>query len=164
MEHINRITIHQQFMNNQLDIICCTNAFGMGIDKDNIRLVIHYHFPTQLESYIQEVGRAGRDGSASLSVLFYARQDEFLSKRLILNEIPTEENLSFVFRKLFELVKKHDSIPSSENEIENTFQVSEIQWRFIHFQLEKNGIIKGNQIIYDKKSWKQAYEKIKQLQ
>jgi len=166
MDHIDRITIQQQFMNNQLDIICCTNAFGMGIDKDNIRLVIHYHFPTQLESYIQEVGRAGRDGSASVSVLFYARQDESLSKRLILNEIPTEEDLYFVFQKLFELVQNHDRIPTTQNEadIANTFQLSETQWRFIHFQLEKNGIIIDNQIIYDKESWKQAYENIKLLQ
>src|SRR5690625_5385315 len=62
MEQIDRISIQQQFMNDQLDVICCTSAFGMGINKPNIRLVIHYHFPSQIESFIQEVGRAGRDG------------------------------------------------------------------------------------------------------
>src|SRR5690625_4139487 len=54
MEQMDRISIQQQFMNDQLDVICCTSAFGMGINKSNIRLIIHYHFPPQLESYIQE--------------------------------------------------------------------------------------------------------------
>src|SRR5699024_9562782 len=62
MEQLDRITIQQQFMNEQLDVICCTSAFGMGINKNNIRLVIHYHFPAQLDSFIDEIGRAGRDG------------------------------------------------------------------------------------------------------
>src|SRR5690625_6789775 len=100
-------------MNNQLDIICCRYEFVIAIEKDNMLLVSYYHFPTQLESYIQEVGRAGRDGTASLSVFFYARQDESLSKRLILNEIPTEEDLYFVFQKLFELFKNHICIPNN---------------------------------------------------
>jgi len=164
MDHFDRIAIQQQFMNDQLDVICCTNAFGMGIDKNNIRLVIHYHFPTQLESYIQEIGRAGRDGSSSVSVLFYAKQDESLPKKLILNEVPTEESLSFVFRQLFNLVQNQGRIPTDLHEIVNTFQVNEIQWRFIHFQLEKNGIIKSNQIIYEKENWKLAFERIKSFQ
>src|SRR5699024_2251335 len=62
MDQTDRMIVQQQFMNDQLDVICCTSAFGMGIDKANIRLVIHYHLSSQIESYIQEVGRAGRDG------------------------------------------------------------------------------------------------------
>ena len=56
--------IQQQFLHNQLDVICATSAFGMGINKDNIRFVIHFHMPQQMESYLQEIGRAGRDGEA----------------------------------------------------------------------------------------------------
>ena len=51
--------IQQQFMNSQLDVICCTSAFGMGLDKRDIRYVIHFHYPTELESYVQEVGGRG---------------------------------------------------------------------------------------------------------
>ena len=73
MEPMDRVMIQQQFMNNQLDIVCCTSAFGMGINKGNIRLIIHYHIPLQLESFIQEVGRAGRDGNSSVSLYYFLK-------------------------------------------------------------------------------------------
>ncbi|MDV2686960.1 helicase-related protein, partial [Alkalihalophilus lindianensis] len=62
LEQDTRILIQQQFIHNQLDVICATSAFGMGVNKENIRFVIHYHMPMRLESYLQEIGRAGRDG------------------------------------------------------------------------------------------------------
>ena len=62
MDQESRILIQQQFLHNQLDIICATSAFGMGINKENIRFVIHFHMPQNMESYLQEIGRAGRDG------------------------------------------------------------------------------------------------------
>ena len=65
--------IQQQFLYGQLDIICATSAFGMGINKDNIRFVIHYHMPQQMESYLQEIGRAGRDGKPSIAVMLIRR-------------------------------------------------------------------------------------------
>ena len=61
MEQEQRILIQQQFLFGQLNIICATSAFGMGINKDNIRFIIHFHLPNQIESYLQEIGRAGRD-------------------------------------------------------------------------------------------------------
>ncbi len=68
---IERFRIQNQFMNNELQVICATSAFGMGIDKNDIRYVIHYHLPSNLENYLQEIGRAGRDGKQSLAVLLY---------------------------------------------------------------------------------------------
>src|SRR5690625_2850765 len=96
MESTDRLKIQQQFMNEQLDIICCTSAFGMGINKKNIRFVIHYHMPTQIESYIQEIGRAGRDGKESVSILLYRNGDEQLPYQIIENELPTEQEIVFV--------------------------------------------------------------------
>src|SRR5690606_1674291 len=71
MSQEDRTLIQQQFLYNQLDVICATSAFGMGINKDNIRFVIHFHMPQQIESYMQEIGRAGRDGEKALAILLY---------------------------------------------------------------------------------------------
>ncbi|WP_125572890.1 RecQ family ATP-dependent DNA helicase [Levilactobacillus huananensis] len=73
-----RFKIQQQYMAGQLDLICATSAFGMGVDKNDVRYVIHYHLPADMESYAQEIGRAGRDGDPSLAVLLYAPGDEQL--------------------------------------------------------------------------------------
>ncbi|MFB9972958.1 ATP-dependent DNA helicase RecQ [Allobacillus sp. SKP2-8] len=99
MEQDERLLIQQQFMNDQLDIICCTSAFGMGVNKSNIRLVIHYHMPATIESFIQEVGRAGRDGEQSVSILLYAPGDEFLPFQLIQTELPTEDEVNLFLRE-----------------------------------------------------------------
>src|SRR5699024_8212474 len=111
MDSSDRIIVQQQFMNDQLDVICCTSAFGMGIDKANIRLVIHYHLSTQIESYIQEVGRASRDGKESLSILLYNEADVYIPKNLIENELPTKSMLQITFNKLYELYINHQIIP-----------------------------------------------------
>ena len=67
--------IQEQFIAGNIQHICATNAFGMGIDKDNVRLVIHADIPGSLENYLQEAGRAGRDKSLALCVLLYDKQD-----------------------------------------------------------------------------------------
>jgi len=69
-------------MAGQLDVICATSAFGMGIYKADIRVVIHYHLPTTLADYVQEIGRAGRDGQPALAMMLYVPGDEQLVRSL----------------------------------------------------------------------------------
>lgn len=72
----------ENWINNQTRIIACTNAFGMGIDKPDVRVVIHYEVPDALENYYQEAGRAGRDGEKSYAVLFFNKAEiEELTKQ-----------------------------------------------------------------------------------
>ena len=75
MEHEERMLIQQQFMNDQLQLVICTSAFGMGVNKSNTRYIIHFHYPTNIASYLQEIGRAGRDGEPSIAILLCSPLD-----------------------------------------------------------------------------------------
>ncbi|QKY71618.1 ATP-dependent DNA helicase RecQ [Lentibacillus sp. CBA3610] len=159
MDQLDRITIQQQFMNDQLDIICCTSAFGMGINKRNIRLVLHYHFPLQIESFLQEIGRAGRDGQSSVSLLLYSPGDEMIQGTIIENELPVKEELNNIFNKLYQLYINSPQLPPL-NQLLDALRLNEVQWRFLHYQMEQHGIIKKNCLVYDKSEWEKSIQKI----
>ncbi|WP_147533822.1 RecQ family ATP-dependent DNA helicase [Bacillus marasmi] len=128
MEQEQRILIQQQFLHGQLDVICATSAFGMGVNKENIRFVIHYHMPLQLEAYIQEIGRAGRDGDRSVAILLYSPGDEAMAFNLAETELPSMEQIDY----LASVTNGHIESVFQDSENWKTYAgFTETQWRII---------------------------------
>lgn len=86
LKKTDREIAQQKFMNEEVDCICATIAFGMGINKSNVRLVVHYGCPKNIESYYQEIGRAGRDSKESECWMFY-KQNDFRIQQLFIDKI-----------------------------------------------------------------------------
>jgi ATP-dependent DNA helicase RecQ len=95
-----RVSVHELFMDETIRAVVATNAFGLGIDKPNIRFVVHYDLPGSIEAYTQEAGRAGRDGQLSRCILLYRMSDTRVQNYFLTGKYPDIEEVQRVFGTL----------------------------------------------------------------
>ncbi len=103
-----RSDVQEDFINDNIPVICATIAFGMGIDKSNVRWVIHYNLPKNIEGYYQEIGRAGRDGAKADTLLFYSYADVMLLRDILTKN--ASENEEIQLSKLDRMQQYADSL------------------------------------------------------
>ncbi|MDQ1558476.1 MAG: ATP-dependent helicase RecQ, partial [Pyrinomonadaceae bacterium] len=114
MEEAERTRAQDAFMSGRVQMIVATNAFGMGIDKADIRFVIHYHLPGSIEAYYQEIGRAGRDGLPSECVLLFNYADKRTQDYFIEGSYPPPEIIAKVYEALVATRQQHIELSTRE--------------------------------------------------
>jgi len=102
-----RSSIQRRFTLGELSVITATNAFGMGVDKPDVRYVVHYNMPARIEAYYQEAGRAGRDGDLAECVLLYAPRDRRVQERLIVQAHPDDAEVREMWQRWVALAREH---------------------------------------------------------
>jgi ATP-dependent DNA helicase RecQ len=111
-EKLNRLNA---WKNGHVSTMVATNAFGMGIDHDNVRFVIHIQLPESMESYFQEAGRAGRDGDAATAIILYNEDDKRLVRKQFVDALPTIQDI----KKLYRTLNNYFQISYGEGEFSN---------------------------------------------
>lgn len=99
LEADERRSTQESFSNGTIDVVTATNAFGLGVDKSDVRIVVHTEIPRSLEAYYQEIGRAGRDGAPAIGALFFAGKDIFLQKHLLELSNPSPHAVTLLFER-----------------------------------------------------------------
>ncbi|HWH64056.1 MAG TPA: RecQ family ATP-dependent DNA helicase, partial [Ginsengibacter sp.] len=134
-----RNTRQEEWINNKTRFIACTNAFGMGIDKPDVRTVIHYDVPDALENYYQEAGRAGRDGKKSYAILFFTEQE--------INDLKKQSSKRFpdlpTIKKIYASLVNYLQLPSGSGEdLSFDFDINDFVKKFKVDAFTVNSVLK----------------------
>ncbi len=176
-----RNTMMTSWMNDETHVMIATNAFGMGIDKPNVRYVIHYEFPNNIEAYFQEAGRAGRDGKDSRTLVLLNSRDISMTNETVEKQFPPIHVVKSTYRALCNHLKlaigsgEGESFPVKLNELCKAYKLEIIETYQSLKILEMNGDILfnestfsptrlkfsvGNTVLY---SFQIKYEKVAKL-
>ncbi|MBV8637383.1 MAG: RecQ family ATP-dependent DNA helicase [Candidatus Eremiobacteraeota bacterium] len=134
-----RTLVHECFMNETIRAVVATNAFGLGIDKPNIRFVVHYDLPGSLEAYTQEAGRAGRDAEKSRCILIYRMSDTRVQNYFLTGKYPDIEEVQRVFGTIEVFGDQENGV--SMTDLRKILQLPLTKLKVILALLKKSGYI-----------------------
>jgi ATP-dependent DNA helicase RecQ len=141
LQKTERDRVHDHFMNEKVKVVVATNAFGLGIDKPNIRFVVHYDLPGSVEAYTQEAGRAGRDGEESLCLLLYRQSDTRVQNYFLTGKYPDVEEVQKVYGTLQYFEQQDNGVSLSD--LRKISQLPLTKLKVILALLKKGGFIRN---------------------
>jgi ATP-dependent DNA helicase RecQ len=144
-----RSDVQDRFLRDELACVVATIAFGMGVDKPNVRRILHAHAPRSLESYWQEIGRAGRDGAPAKAVLLYDERDRSALANFVDARVPTLEDVRAALNEAFTSRESADVIAFSPQTVGDAHDLDPQALRTLLARLELRGVVRALTPVFD---------------